>query len=676
MSNAANISASIINVSHSILTYVYNAVVFLDNASAEVLHWSLGSGKLFQAGARNLKQFSSFESGNESDKRAVFIVNDLLLDTAEEIIRDIITSSHFQHCTVITSVSQALHQHLSGSVTEGNNSEIESNVFFRDFEAKVVDWMGDSESQAEVVHIPLSFASICSSVFTTPAFSGLWPLLDSDVPRISKTLSVTEKKEVSSVDHLTLDMLPEARQRCLKRFVSTLSSLCEELDVNEDVYCLGATSRIIATELAGLQSAKPRRKAASNKASLLIIDRTLDLTGPAGHHYDSFLDKVFALLPSLPEHNADVSVDMSSFFSSYGNSDFKVIPPGCLAHPNVPSSGELLSNLITARKQTDALIAVNRQLVETISKAKLPMDASVTKIGRVTADSLKTKLNLFKSNQEVLSKHSGIVQLSLGCVQTLTHSHYSHHEEMATKEKLLVQMLGDESDEGIWSHMINFMTEEIEKESLHYSVEDILLLWVFLISLLGEDLTWSQEHKDQLKIKLMSFLKKSPEGSELFTDLLTDNSEDSISAVADSIISRLEGLSSCRSHLQKLGSILDTGLNTRPASYNSIFQQLINLIFDPSQPELVDLEFKSTGLRDLLKTGFRLFMNVSKPRPSNHKLMIIFVVGGVTCSEVKMIKEAVNSKSPDTQVVVGSTQIAKHIDILRLLFTEDHVYPS
>lgn len=80
----------------------------------------------------------------------------------------------------------------------------------------------------------------------------------------------------------------------------------------------------------------------------------------------------------------------------HSGSDLKILPPGCLAHPKVASSRELLSTMITSRKQTDALIAVNRQLVETISKAKLPMDASVTKIGRVTADSLNAKLKLFR----------------------------------------------------------------------------------------------------------------------------------------------------------------------------------------------------------------------------------------------------------------------------------------
>ena len=36
---------------------------------------------------------------------------------------------------------------------------------------------------------------------------------------------------------------------------------------------------------------------------------------------------------------------------------------------------------------------------------------------------------------------------------------------------------------------------------------------------------------------------------------------------------------------------------------------------------------------------FRLFRNVSKPRPNDHPILIVFVVGGVTATEVRLIKE-------------------------------------
>lgn len=40
---------------------VKNAVVFVDNASAECLHWNGGLARLVDAGAKNVKEFSSFE---------------------------------------------------------------------------------------------------------------------------------------------------------------------------------------------------------------------------------------------------------------------------------------------------------------------------------------------------------------------------------------------------------------------------------------------------------------------------------------------------------------------------------------------------------------------------------------------------------------------------------------
>lgn len=43
-------------------------------------------------------------------------------------------------------------------------------------------------------------------------------------------------------------------------------------------------------------------------------------------------------------------------------------------------------------------------------------------------------------------------------------------------------------------------------------------------------------------------------------------------------------------------------------------------------------------------------MNVSKPRPNDHPLLVLFVVGGVTCSEVHQIREALAAYHPNTQV--------------------------
>ena len=54
---------------------------------------------------------------------------------------------------------------------------------------------------------------------------------------------------------------------------------------------------------------------AQSKASLLLIDRTLDLASALGHHTETLLDKIRFALPEFPSHQTDVAVEMSSFFS-------------------------------------------------------------------------------------------------------------------------------------------------------------------------------------------------------------------------------------------------------------------------------------------------------------------------------------------------------------------------
>jgi len=41
--------------------YVNNAVVFLDDSSAEIIHWHGGASLLFDYGALDVREFSSFE---------------------------------------------------------------------------------------------------------------------------------------------------------------------------------------------------------------------------------------------------------------------------------------------------------------------------------------------------------------------------------------------------------------------------------------------------------------------------------------------------------------------------------------------------------------------------------------------------------------------------------------
>ena len=43
-------------------------------------------------------------------------------------------------------------------------------------------------------------------------------------------------------------------------------------------------------------------------------------------------------------------------------------------------------------------------------------------------------------------------------------------------------------------------------------------------------------------------------------------------------------------------------------------------------------------------------MNVTRPRPDDHNLLYLFVIGGITFNEVKEIRDAVKQLRPNAEV--------------------------
>ncbi len=255
-----------------VLSKVKKAVVFMDDKCAEALHWSGGAAAVLEAGARNLKQFSSFEACGASEPKAVFVVSTLLKGRTVDIIKDIISLSHFQYCVVITAVSHSVHLLANGVTTE-----MEGQPVFEQFEEKLCEWMGNMNFTAEVMHVPVLFAPVSQQLFLTPMFAHLFPLLSPDLHAINANRP--EKKRFGSLADVDMHSLPVELQLEVKSLASALNSVFEATGTREESFAVGPMSRVIAGELAGHPQAKNRRKTALNKASIIFVDRTLDLTG-------------------------------------------------------------------------------------------------------------------------------------------------------------------------------------------------------------------------------------------------------------------------------------------------------------------------------------------------------------------------------------------------------------
>ena len=73
--------------------------------------------------------------------------------------------------------------------------------------------------------------------------------------------------------------------------------------------------------------------------------------------------------------------------------------------------------------------------------------------------------------------------------------------------------------------------------------------------------------------------------------------------VIDDVWDKLLAVSSARSHLKQFDSVCEESA-LGPTQLKPLLNQLITRIFDPNKPELQDIELKSSGFGDLLKSGF------------------------------------------------------------------------
>ncbi|KAM4808312.1 sec1 family domain-containing protein 2 [Rhinophrynus dorsalis] len=664
MAGVPGLSAFCLKVWEPVLAKARRAVVFIDSPCAEVLHWCGGAELLLSAGALNVKEFSSFESGAANQPKALFVVSCTPRGRALEVIRDVVSQSSFQYCILVTTVSPA---------------EPEIRASYDQLEEKLCEWMGNMGYTAEVMWAPLLFAPLSPHLILAPSFSSLFPLLPSqDLQALNR--SRPDKKRFPGMGDVDLPSMPKELQIHIRSLVSAINNLMEGIGVREECFSVGYLSRIIAGELASYPQAKNRRKTAQNKASLVFIDRTLDMTGAVGHHGDSLVEKMVSVLPHLPGHANDVMINMEELTAlrTEGNNE-DIIAPGCLAQPSDPAAQALWEAMLNM-KQKEAIMEVRRHLVEAASREKLPIKMSM---GRVTPEQLQSHVQLFKEHGQALENHCGILQLALATIQTLKHSQCSKWDTFLAFERLILQSTGKTELPAVLSQLCTMIKSHSERTNDDYSIEDIIVLLVYIYSVTG-DVNVNKElelTESQLKKSLVQSFCDEPElspllqkitGCELSPELTLEKS----TAAVDKIFTSLRELTKARTHLKLLHSVHVPGSNIQQASYKPLLKQIVEEIFQSSHAEPIDIEHMSSGLTDLLKTGISMFMKVSRPHPGDSSLLILFVIGGITVSEVRMVKDLVSTLKPGVQVVVLSTRLLRPLDIPELLFATDRLHPD
>uniref|UniRef100_A0A8C4JVI9 Sec1 family domain containing 2 n=1 Tax=Dromaius novaehollandiae TaxID=8790 RepID=A0A8C4JVI9_DRONO len=466
----------------------------------------------------------------------------------------------------------------------------------------------------------------------------------------------------------------------VRALVGGLDALFAALGLREDSFAVGALSRAVAAELASYTPARNRRRMAPHRASVVFVDRTLDLAGAVGHHGDNLAEKILSVLPKLPGHKTDVMVNMVELTAlQTPDETCSVIAPGCLAQPNDPAAKALWESFMNL-KQKEAVMEARRHLVEAASRENLPIKMSM---GRVTPEQLSSYIQLFKNNFKALENHCGLLQLVLATVQTLKHPQNSKWDNFLAFERLLLQTIGESEMPSVLKQLLPMIKSYNERTQDDYTCEDFLVLLVYMYSVVGEMKGGKEldEAEEEVKKALLKAICDDPEPSPLLQKITGSDSSLNLAPqkatdAVDGIFESLRDIARARMHMKQFNSIHNPGSNTHQASYKPLLKQVVEEICNSDRPDPVDIEHVSSGLSDLLKTGFSMFMKVIRPHPGDHPLLIIYMIGGVTVSEVKMVKDMVATRKPGTQVLVLSSALLTPLSAIELLFAAEHLQPD
>ncbi|KAL2305190.1 hypothetical protein Nmel_007165 [Mimus melanotis] len=285
------------------LARAQRAAVLMDAPSAEALHWAGGAGELLAAGALAVSALSAKAAVPAGAACVVFVVSGTLRGGPAAAVRGVLEQGAVRHCVLVC-----------GDEVEGGGAA--------DLEDTLRRWMGKGGSAEVVLRGPPLLAPVSAELCLLPGLAALLPPLTGPGGPGPGPADVG------------LSALPAEFRAAVRAMVGDLDSLFTALGLREESFAVGALSRVVAAELASYAPARNRRRTATNKASVIFVDRTLDLAGAVGHHGDNLAEKILSVLPKLPGHKTDVMVNMVELTALQTTDETcSFIAPGCLAQP-------------------------------------------------------------------------------------------------------------------------------------------------------------------------------------------------------------------------------------------------------------------------------------------------------------------------------------------------------
>lgn len=628
-----------------ILKHVENAIVFIDSKAGECLHWCSGVESLLQSGALAIKELNAYKYAQETVEdadKAVFVAASSL-SCIQADLSDIICQSKFQSVILVT-----VPHHEPASIIPKLRRDL-------------LQWMtmkarNSQDLHTNILFFPFFVAPLTDSVILLPPFRDVFPPID-----LLKVKSFGTKPEALSIRDQTTAV----------HLAVYLDSLLEQIGASEVVFSIGPLSDSVSQALEDLPSVHQRRKSAPHRMSVVIVDRTLDLATPASVDSKCFLDKLLCTLPHLPDHSNDVAVNMSQLAQVTVDSIHdESLFPGCLAHQNVVCQNVI--EWLLHKKDRDILINLHQ-----ILRSQLSPESKIST--RVKPEGLEKDVRQFRGNLEKIRQNSGILQIALAVVQALTGEHAEELETVLGTERVMRQNVATSVEASELTGLLPQITKLLSERHIRgLTLDALLTLLVLLYSLIGTDMTFPLKDEVQLQAAISTALFEDQEYPGLVHDTLLplEATKEKVDLVASQIFTILKAISYVRRDLSNYKSVLKGKGKVMPAEYTPVLLSIMKDLLDHSKAVIPDLSCKSTGLRDLLKSGFSLLMNkqqsTAKHHPSDQPNLLFLVLGGITGGEIRSLQETWTHSAQfqaGGAFLIASTRLLSPTDTLKAVLT-------
>ncbi|PAA85640.1 hypothetical protein BOX15_Mlig006109g2 [Macrostomum lignano] len=578
----------------AVLSSVRSAVIYADSGAADWINWRRLLPRLIEHGALAVREFQPAEKLQQQPaaaavRKAVFLLagrpdSRVAMETLAELVSD-------------TGLNYVIL--LTGACPE--------TAVLMDVEEHLAGWLGHGAT-AQVRFVPLGHVTL------------IRPPEDHRLPEF--VVLGGGGDDVTDPDDD--DVISEP----IGHLAGRLHSLLAELSLKEDILCLGPAASRLGDALAALGPAKERRRLPNHRrATVVLVDRALDLVGPLSFLADSWLDTLCR--SGRPLLVSDVHLDLTAFTRSRSAAH---LPIGCLSGClDSPLGRRLAGGDAKLAAGKAAAAAAQRALADAMTAERVAFDPALlvasTSAAGSPAGSLGLLLDRLASERPGLafsSRHSGTVQLAVAVAQSLAAA--------ASERRQLQQQLA--------------AAVRIEKSMLGAAGSPPDELAEVRAAAAAEAQAAGLPADALLALKVI--------GSSLLPAPKAD-----VDAESEETAAILGRLSRVRAGQPRLRLVDNSVVPTYAPLVAQLGAEIVGAAGArapaPQSAPSLQLEHKSTGMAGLFG-----YLGVSgKPKLAESELVLVCVIGGATWAEHRALRERLRQLQPGRSVALVTDRLLR-----------------